>query len=106
MSRELFMMNKLSAIGQRVKEIRKANRLTQAAFAASIGLSQNFLSRVEAGTERLSSPCVLLLAHSYRINERWLRTGEGPMYSDGASAPSPLPPDLDIVTEKILLMLR
>lgn len=80
-------MNIKIAIGLRVKQIRKAQSLNQPAFADTIGLSQGFLSRVEAGKENLSRPVILLLCYLYRINENWLLTGENPMHVAGYHPP-------------------
>ena len=90
MSREKSVTDLLSSVGQRLRHVRKVQRLTQQAFAESLGLSQNYLSGVESGSQNLSKPVVLLIKHLYRINEAWLLTGDGPMYAEGQGSGAPV----------------
>lgn|SRR5574337_1137803 len=71
-------------IGARLRFFRKGKNLTQQELAESIGLSQNFLSAVESDKESLSKPVLLLLENLYRINQKWLLEGVGPIYLEGA----------------------
>ena len=79
MSREISHRDATMTIGQRVAKIRSNKRLTQSAFGASLGLSQNYISMVESDTKNLSDPVILLIEHLYGISRPWLLTGEGPM---------------------------
>ena len=55
----------------RIKSIRKENKLTQVEFGKSIGVKGNTITNYETG---LRNPT------DYKINEEWLRTGEGEKY--------------------------
>jgi phage repressor protein C with HTH and peptisase S24 domain len=78
--KELLSNEKLS---DRVKLIRKYNKLSQALFAKSIGLKQPTLSEIEKGTYPPSTAAMRLIAHQYHVSEEWLETGEGEMFKGG-----------------------
>lgn len=63
----------------RIKEIRKSVKKTQAAFAESLGLSQNFIAQIEIGTKEPSERTIKDICRIYCINEEWLQTGKGEM---------------------------
>lgn len=63
----------------RIIEIRKSHKLSQQAFADSIGVSRNFLNRYENGNREISDRTVADICRVYGISEEWLRTGEGEM---------------------------
>lgn len=65
---------------ERFKELRKILKKTQASFAESIGLSQNFIAQIEIGTKEPSDRTIKDICRIYNVSEEWLRTGEGDMY--------------------------
>ena len=67
-------------IGERIKELRKALRLTQAAFAERIGIRQNSVALLEMGRNTPSDQTVAFICREFRVNEEWLRTGAGDMF--------------------------
>lgn len=66
----------------RIKKIRKSLRLTQKDFGAKIGMKPSSISDIETGRNNLSEQTIKLICKEYQINEVWLRTGEGEMYSE------------------------
>ena len=64
---------------ERLKAIRKEVNLTQTAFGARIGLSQNFVWMLETGQREPSDRTIKAICREFGINETWLRTGEGSM---------------------------
>ena len=54
-------------IGARVRAIREGAGLSQRPFAASIGVNQVVLSRIENGERRLSFPDAIEIALTYRV---------------------------------------
>ena len=62
-----------------VKNNKKAIPKTKTAFANSINLSQPFLSQICAGDRLPSDRTIADICREFRINEKWLRTGEGEM---------------------------
>lgn len=59
-------------IGERIKQIRKANKLTQKEFAASLGIAQGFLCSLERGRKKLSNTLIIAMQHLYNITRQWL----------------------------------
>jgi Helix-turn-helix. len=66
-------------IGERIKEIRKINNLTQADFAKKIGVGQAALSALEKGIRNVTDRNVSQICYIFNINDDWLRTGIGKM---------------------------
>lgn len=64
----------------RIKEVRLAANLAQAAFGEALGLSQNYIWMIEAGKREPSERTIRDICREYGVNENWLRTGEGEMY--------------------------
>ena len=67
-------------IGERIKELRKALRMTQTAFADRIGIRQNSVALLEMGRNMPSDQTVAFICREFRVNEEWLRTGAGEMF--------------------------
>lgn len=68
---------KKSKIGERIKYIRKEQGLTQEEFGACIGVKGNTITGYEGGTRTPSDTVLNLICLNFRINQTWLRTGEG-----------------------------
>lgn len=64
----------------RLKAIRSALRLTQAEFAKSIGLTRATIASYEGAYLDVSDRTIKDICRVHNINEKWLRTGEGPMF--------------------------
>ena len=68
-------------LSQRIKEVRNTLRLSQTAFDEKVGVSIHVIKNIELNR---ATPNELLISHIcsvYGINEHWLRTGEGEMFS-------------------------
>lgn len=65
---------------ERIKMLRKYLNLTQQAFAGRIGLKQNSIALIESGKRNISNQAILGICREFRVNEQWLRTGEGEMF--------------------------
>lgn len=66
----------------RIKAVREALNLSQREFGEKLGVSRDVISNIEYGRVQ---PKKLLLQHmcqQYKVNERWLETGEGEMFFD------------------------
>ena len=64
----------------RIKAVREALDLSQREFGEKLGVSRDVISNIEYGRVQ---PKKLLLQHmcqQYKVNERWLETGEGEMF--------------------------
>ena len=67
-------------INERLKELREALGLSQQEFAERIHSKQVSISAYERGTRTPLEPIILSICREFRVNEEWLRTGEGPMF--------------------------
>lgn len=68
-------------IGERIKDVRKAVKLTQTQFAEKLGTVQNTITGYETGRREPSNQVIALICREFRVNEVWLRTGEGEMFA-------------------------
>ena len=65
---------------ERIKELRKALDLTQQEFADKLGIKRGTLANYEIGRNPPIDAVISLLCREFRVNESWLRTGEGEMF--------------------------
>lgn len=65
----------------RIKELRNALNLTQTEFGERIGFSRPMVANLEgAGRAEIKEHTIHLICKEYKVNENWLRTGEGEMF--------------------------
>ena len=64
-------------IGQRIKEIRRAESLTMEKFGEKIGVGKTAISKIESGDRGLTDQMCRSICREFGVNEAWLRTGEG-----------------------------
>ena len=64
----------------RIKILRKTLKLTQQAFAESLGVSRDTIANVEGGRIEIKDIFILSICREFNVNENWLRTGEGEMF--------------------------
>ena len=69
----------------RIKQVRKARKLTQAAFGERIGLKANTITSYEKGLRMPSEAAIMAMCREYRVNRKWLETGEGEMEAPSRS---------------------
>lgn len=74
MSREVKTIN--VEIGARIKEIRKAQKLTREQLAELSGYSANFIQEVERGRSGLSSESIRAFSAALRVSADTLLFGE------------------------------
>lgn len=67
-------------MNERIKELRKALKLTQQQFAEKIGLTRNFVAQIEIGAGTPSDRTVSDICREFGVNELWLRAGDGDMF--------------------------
>lgn len=63
----------------RIKEIRKRAKLTQAAFGDKLGISQNYVWMMESGDREPGDRTIRDICREFGVSETWLRTGQGEM---------------------------
>ena len=69
--------DKLLTLGQRIKDARRAARMSQGALAKRVGMSQANLSELE-NDHYPSSTFVPRMAQELRVSSLWLADGRGP----------------------------
>ena len=69
----------MSTMSNRIAYIVQMSNMTKTAFAKRINLSQGMVSMLCAGTSSPSDRTIADICREFRINEQWLRTGEGEM---------------------------
>jgi len=72
-------------INQRVKELRRALDMTQVSFSQVIALSSGYLAGIETEKRRVNNRLIKLICSSFKVNEQWLRHGEGKMFAEDDS---------------------
>ena len=71
-----------ACLNNRLKDIRKWNRLTQEEFAKRIGITQSTVTAYECANRVPSDSVILNICREFGINEVWLRTGEGEPFQE------------------------
>ena len=61
----------------RIKELRKNKKLTQAEFGKRIGVKGNTITTYENGSRIPSEAVIKSICRVFNVNEEWLRTGQG-----------------------------
>lgn len=74
-------------IGERIKQLRKALKLTQQKFADRLNVGQSTIGAYESGQNTPSSPTLTLICREFGASKDWLLTGEGPMFRPDAPEP-------------------
>lgn len=67
-------------IGERIKEVRKTEKLTQQEFADRLNLKRNTVGSYEVNFVDPSDRTIKDICDKFGIREEWLRTGEGEMH--------------------------
>lgn len=68
-----------SSIGERIKQIRKDEHLTQTEFANEFGLSHSHISNIENNREKPSETLLLFICSRFNVRYEWLKNGNGDM---------------------------
>ncbi len=70
----------MNIVGERVKAIRKAKKLTLEEFGKKVGLGRSAMSNIETAARNVTDQMSLSICREFGVNEEWLRTGEGEMF--------------------------
>lgn len=69
-------------MNDRIKDVRKALKLTQDEFAEKLGLTRGAITNIELHKTEPKPLLINLICTTYNVNETWLRTGEGEMFAE------------------------
>lgn len=67
-------------MNERIKELRTVLKLTQEEFGSKIGSARNTIANYETGNRNPSNAVVVAICREFKVNEEWLRTGQGEMF--------------------------
>lgn len=66
----------------RIKQIRKENKLTQLDFAKRIGVKRNTIATYETGARIPSDAVIHSICREFLVSEVWLRSGKGSPHTE------------------------
>ena len=67
-------------MGERIKELRKALKMTQQEFADRLNIQRGSIASYETGRISPSNAAISLICKELNVSEDWLRNGEGDMF--------------------------
>jgi transcriptional regulator with XRE-family HTH domain len=73
----------MSQVANRIKKVRSLLKISQALFAAALGVSRAHISKIETGAATPSDQLIKLIARTWLIREEWLREGTGELDATG-----------------------
>lgn len=73
-------------MNERLSELRAALALTTRAFGARINLTGGAVTNMEKGTRSITDRTISDICREYSVNEEWLRTGTGEMFSESRNS--------------------
>jgi transcriptional regulator with XRE-family HTH domain len=68
-------------VNERVREVRRALKLSQRAFAKAIYISNGHYADIELGNKPPNDRLIHLIATCFQVNKNWLLSGEGRMFN-------------------------
>ena len=92
----------MPSVGDRIREIRETQKLTQDQLAEKAGISKGFLSEIENGKRNVSSEYLLRIANALRASVDYLLRGTTDSVG-GNKEPVVIPSELSEAAEKLNL---
>lgn len=80
----------------RIKAVRKSLGLSQRAFGEKLGVSRDVINNIEYGRVQPKDLFLQHMCELYKVNERWLESGEGEMFADDSEVDKLLEEALNI----------
>jgi transcriptional regulator with XRE-family HTH domain len=93
----------MPSVGDRIREIREARKLTQEQLAEKAAMSKGFLSEIENGKRNVSSEYLLRIANSLCASVDYLLRGTTEISGNGTKESIVIPPELSEAAEKLNL---
>jgi DNA-binding XRE family transcriptional regulator len=69
------------SVNRRIKQVRETLHFSQVQFSRIISLSSGYLAGIEVEKRKANTRLVKLISFSFNVNEKWLLSGEGEMFS-------------------------
>ena len=73
----------MTTLGERIKEIRLSNKLTQSEFAKKLHISRAFVSKIESNKEHPSDTILAFIAVLFDYRYEWIKNEEGDKRTQG-----------------------
>lgn len=70
---------------ERIKQVRKEKALTLEAFGRRLGVTKAAMSKLENGLRGVTEQMRLAICREYGVNEDWLLTGKGDMFTNASA---------------------
>ena len=70
----------MSELKERIRELRKALKMSQTKFGESLGAGLGVIKNLETGLTELKPAMADLIVEKYKVNRIWLETGDGEMF--------------------------
>lgn len=67
-------------IHERIRELRKMEKLSQTKFGEKLGVSKDVITNIEYGRVEPKQLLINYLCKIFNVNKKWLLTGEGEIY--------------------------
>lgn len=67
-------------MNERIRELRKALRLSQEEFGSRLGITGSGVSNLESGRRSITEQMLKSLLREYKVDYIWLTTGKGEMF--------------------------
>lgn len=71
----------MEALSERISILISSLRLKKTVVASRLNVSQAFVSQLCAGKANPSDRTIADICREFNVNEKWLRTGKGPMFN-------------------------
>ena len=67
-------------VSERIKQVRKALKMSQVEFSKAIFISSGYIAELECEHRRVNDRIIHLISLTFGVSEKWLKTGEGEMF--------------------------
>lgn len=71
----------MNNINERIRELREYLKLSRNDFGERLGLSGDSINNLERGRVVIKDFIIKLISQEFNVDENWLRTGEGSMFT-------------------------
>ena len=78
----------METVGERIKQLRTTNRMTQEDFANVFSVSRVWITNIENGKRKPTELLIKSISNHFAVREEWLKTGELPIRDYSAEAVS------------------
>jgi transcriptional regulator with XRE-family HTH domain len=69
------------AVNERIKQLRTILKISQVNFAKKIHISKGYQAEIELGHCKVNERILALIAGAFPVRQKWLETGDGPMFT-------------------------